>query len=188
MSRGDTLRHIVERLRAAGVPHMLAGSFASTFHGTPRTTQDIDLVIDPTPVLLERLLEAFSPQEFYVSVDAARDALVRGGQFNVIDLSTGWKVDLIMRRQRPFSEEEFRRRRSAEILDTTVDVASAEDTILAKLEWAKMGESERQLRDVAGIVAVRGLALDRAYVERWAVELGVLDLWHRVLQDSDDDR
>jgi len=160
---------------------MLAGSFASSFHGTPRTTQDIDLVIDPSPDTLRAFVSLLPPEAFYVNLDAALEALQHQGQFNVVDLATGWKVDLIIRKHRPFSVEEFGRRHAADVLDTTVDVASAEDTVLAKLEWARLGESERQLRDVAGIVAVKGASLDRAYIERWAASLGIADLWERVL-------
>ena len=170
MSTLGTLERVVERLRAAGIPHMLAGSFASTYHGTPRTTQDIDLVIDPTPDGLERFVASLSPDEFYVST-----------QFNVIDVLTGWKVDLIVRRDRPFSAEEFRRRRPAHLPDTAVDVASAEDTIIAKLEWAHLGESEPQLRDVAGIIAVQADSLDREYILRWVRELDLVELWRRAL-------
>jgi len=181
MTAAGTLERIVERLRAAGIPHMLAGSFASTYHGTPRTTQDIDLVIDPSHEALERFVAGLPPSEFYVSVDAAREALAGHTQFNVIDVTTGWKIDLIVRRDRAFSVEEFRRRQPARLFEATVDVASAEDTVIAKLEWARLGESERQLRDVAGIIAVQAGALDREYVERWAGELRLLDLWRRAL-------
>jgi hypothetical protein len=131
------LAHIVAALDAAGIPHMVAGSFASTFHGNPRTTQDIDLV-------------------------------------------SGWKIDLILRKDRPFSRAEFERRMPARILGTDVFVASAEDTILAKLEWAQLGESDRQLRDVAGVIELCGDTLDRDYIERWTRELGVEGLWERV--------
>ena len=181
MSGEETLDRIVERLRVAGIPHMLAGSFASTYHGTPRNTQDIDLVIDPTPEALERFVVSLPADEFYVSLDAAREALAGRTQFNVIDVATGWKVDLIVRRDRAFSAEEFRRRRPAELLVAAVDVASAEDTVIAKLEWARLGESERQVRDVAGIIAVQGSVLDRDYVERWVRELDLLELWQRAL-------
>jgi hypothetical protein len=108
---------------------MLAGSFASTYHGDPRTTNDIDLVIDPTREALE--------------------GFVRG------------LADLILRKDRPFSRAEFERRQPAEIAGVVVFVATAEDTIVAKLEWARAGESERQLRDVIGILEVSGERLDR---------------------------
>lgn len=181
MSAGDFLRRIIALLDAAAIPSMLAGSFASTFHGTPRATQDVDLVIDPTRESLEALLSRLPAEQYYVSAGAARDALARRSQFNVVDLTTGWKVDLIVRRGRPFSREEFRRRQRAEVLGAVLFVATPEDTVIAKLEWAALGDSERQVRDVAGVVAVKGEALDRAYIEKWASELGVLEIWRRAV-------
>ena len=119
-------------------------------------------------------LSKYKPEEVQdLDADAAEQAWRQRGLFNVIDLESGWKVDLILRKERAFSREEFSRREPATILGARVFVATAEDTILAKLEWAQRGESERQLRDVAGVLAMRGGDLDRAYLERWAAELGV---------------
>ena len=176
---GDFLARLASKLRDAGIPYMLTGSFASTYHGTPRTTQDLDLVIDPRPASLRALLASLSQDEYYVSEPAAIDALQRRGQFNVIDLVTGWKADLIVRKDRDFSREEFGRRQAGRVLDTPVFVATAEDTVLAKLEWARKGESERQLRDVAGVLAV-STDLDIEYIERWAGRLGLRELWQEV--------
>jgi hypothetical protein len=104
----------------------------------------------------------------------------RRGQFNVIDGATAWKVDVIFRKARPFSKEEMARRVAATVLGVDVFLATAEDTALAKLEWAKLGESERQVRDVRALLEAKGEALDRAYVERWLDDLGVRDLWERL--------
>jgi hypothetical protein len=176
----DFLRRLLVALDRASIGHMIAGSFASTLHGLPRTTQDIDIVIDPTRDSLRAFVSSLSPAEFYVSMDAARDALAWRRMFNVIDMASAWKADLMIRKDRPFSVEEFRRRMPARFWGVDVHVATPEDTIVAKLEWAKKsGGSERQLTDVAGILSVRGDALDRAYIQRWADELGVLDLWLR---------
>lgn len=161
---------------------MLAGSFASSHHGAPRATQDIDIVTDPGFRSLDTFLGLLSGISVYVDADVARDELKRRGQFNIIDLATAWKVDVIFRKARPFSTEELSRRERAKVLGVDVFVATAEDTILAKLEWAKLGESERQLRDVRGILDVKGASLDRAYIERWLDELGVRALWEKASQ------
>ena len=99
----------------------------------------------------------------------------------MIDLRTGWKADLIVRKRRGFSREEFQRRERVDLLGVPVWVASAEDTILSKLEWAEASASERQVRDAQGIVDVRGDALDVAYLRRWATELGLTDRLERLL-------
>jgi hypothetical protein len=148
----DFLGRMVRALDDAAIPYMVAGSFASTFHGVPRTTQDIDLVIEPSGPKLLAFVASLSPQAYYVSEEAALDAFRRRSQFNVIDMATGWKVDLIVRRSRPFSAEEFGRRIPARLLGVQVFVATPEDTILAKLEWSAMSGSDRQLRDVSGVL------------------------------------
>lgn len=174
----ELLERLVGLLNEAAVPYMVAGSFASTYHGIPRTTQDIDIIVEPTIASLKRLLTLLPADDYYVSQQAAKDALRRRGQFNVIDLESGWKVDVIIRKNRPFSQEEFGRRQKARLQGVDVFVASPEDTILAKLEWAKMSEPERQLRDVAGVLRVTGEALDRGYLLEWVEELGLRDQWN----------
>ena len=173
------LDRVAQMLEAAGIPFMVAGSFASTAHGLPRSTQDLDLVIDPPDAAaLEAMLASIPADQYYVDADAARDALRRRSMFNMIDLASGWKVDLIVRKNRAFSRDEFARRMKMSVLGVPVFVASPEDTIVAKLEWSKLaGGSQRQRRDVAGIVATVGAALDRAYIERWVRDLELADEW-----------
>lgn len=173
------LARFVQSLDAAGIPFMVAGSFASTAHGMPRTTQDLDLVVDPPSVVeLDAFVRALPTGQYYVDADTARDALRRRSMFNVIDLSSGWKVDLIIRKNRAFSRDEFARRIKLTLFDVEVFVASPEDTIVAKLEWSKeSGGSERQRRDVAGILATIGSQLDRDYVEQWVRDLDLLQEW-----------
>jgi hypothetical protein len=95
--------------------------------------------------------------------------------FSVIDRRGIWKIDFIVRKDRPFSKKEFDRRRMIKIMDVTLYAATPEDVLLAKLEWAKMGESERQIRDAAGILEIQRDKLDFDYVERWAAALDVED-------------
>jgi len=173
---------LVNALNQAGVPFMLAGSFASSMHGVPRATRDLDFVIDPTSKLLERLLGHLAREELYLDATVARAELRRRGQFNVIDPSTSWKADLIYRKDRAFSHAELERRVPVTVLGVPLFVATAEDTVLAKLEWAKLGPSERQLDDVRGIIEAQAGTLDRAYVERWLDVLGVRELWELVGQ------
>jgi hypothetical protein len=178
----DIFKRVTHALDRAGVPYMLTGSFASSFHGAPRATHDIDIVVELVGASLKRLLEAFPDTEYYVSEDAGRDAIARQSQFNVVDFASGWKIDLIVRKRRPFSVEEFRRRQRVEFLGLSVFMATAEDVILAKLEWAKLGESERQLRDVENIVAGCNHPLDVDYIRTWVEQLGVAEAWEAVAQ------
>lgn len=175
MSVGELLARLTRALDDAKIPAMFCGSIASTYYGMPRTTQDVDLVIDLRPENIPGLLAAFPEDQYYVSEDAVRDALRRRSPFNIIDFRTGWKADFIVRRARAFSIEELTRRRRVEVLGAEVWLATPEDTILAKLEWAAMSDSERQIRDVTSILRIRAGRLDWDYLERWADELDVRD-------------
>jgi len=178
------LRELKALLEDAEIPYMIVGSFASTVHGEPRTTLDLDIVIDPLPAALDHLLAHIDMDAFYVDPDVARDALRRRAMFNIIDMRTAWKIDLVMRKNRPFSREELARRSEQEVLGVRVPTASAEDTIIAKLEWAKQGASDRQVRDVSGILRVRGANIDRAYIARWVDALGLQEQWELACRDA----
>jgi hypothetical protein len=184
-SAGNFLARLSAKLASAGIAHMVVGSFASSFHGVPRSSQDLDLVIDPDERQLRQFLVTLPNEEYYADADAAFDALRRRSQFNVIDMATAWKADLIIRKTRAFSIEEMRRSIEGEILGTRLSVASPEDTIVAKIECAKAGGgSDLQLRDAAGILAVRGAALDLSYIEHWIEALELGDFWDRVRREA----
>jgi hypothetical protein len=168
---------MAQKLAAAGIPYMVVGSFASSLHGVPRTTQDLDIVIDPNEFALRTLVQSLPELEYYVDLNAALDALRRRTLFNVIDMETGWKVDLVIRKARSFSVEELKRRTAVALLGADTFVSTPEDTIIAKLEWAKVGCSEMQLRDAAGIIEVRGSGLDTEYVEHWTAALNLQEQW-----------
>ncbi len=175
-----TLEDIAAHLDAAGIPYMVVGSIAAAMHGRARSTMDVDIVIEPTAASLKAFVERLPDAAYYVSPEAAVDALKRRSQFNVLDLRSGWKVDLMIRKARPFSIEEFARRSARTSFGRTVVVASIEDVIVAKLEWARMGSSERQLEDCRALVGLAAAGLDVAYVERQVAALGVEAEWARV--------
>ena len=110
MTASEVFRRILGAVESAGIPYMLTGSFASSYHGAPRATQDIDLVIAPERAQLRGLAILLPAPEFYMDEATALEAYDSEGQFNVVDLATGWKADLIMRRSRAFSRTEFDRR------------------------------------------------------------------------------
>jgi hypothetical protein len=166
------LLETVDRLTGVGIPYMVSGSFAVLVYGHPRVTQDIDIVIAPDSEQLQSFVSRIPPNQ-YVSAEAVKAALKNRSLFNVIDTNTGWKVDLFVRKSRPFSLEEFRRRRAVEFAGRTIDVVSPEDSILSKLEWSKNGNSERQLRDAESVAVVQWKNLDQNYLQQWAAELEV---------------
>jgi hypothetical protein len=177
-----SISKVLENLRAAlddvGVPYMVTGSLVSSVHGVPRATQDIDLVVEPTREQLSALMEYFGEPTYDSDKDDAFDAFRRRSMFSVIDRRGIWKIDFIVRKERPFSRREFGRRQKVEILGLSVYAATPEDMVLAKLEWAKLGESERQIKDAAGIIEIQGANLDLDYVERWVAALDIEDQWN----------
>lgn len=164
-------------LDAAEIPYFVTGSFASSAHGVPRSTNDIDIVIAPSAPQLSRLLEHFPEAEFAVDREDAFDALARKSLFNVVDYATMWKVDFIIKQPTPFDASRFSRRGAVEIAGLLLDTASAEDILITKLWWAKAGQSERQINDAAGIIQVQHEKLDREYVERWVAVLELEQEW-----------
>ena len=155
---------------------MITGSFASALYGSARSTQDIDIVIAATAERLRTFIQILTDQ-YYAELEAALEACRQESLFNVIDRVSGWKIDLIFRKSRPFSQEEFRRRQPVNFHGVELFVASAEDVIIAKLEWAKLGESQRQIQDVAAILHIRGSLLDQSYIGKWVRQLGLAEQW-----------
>jgi len=182
LSLQELLAAVTEALQHAGVPYMVVGSLASTFHGEPRATQDIDIVIDPQPQQLADLITSFDSDTFYVGDGHA--ALASRGMFNVIDVAGGWKIDFIVRKDRAFSKLEMTRRIEAEVLGVRVFVATAEDTVVAKLEWAATSGSERQRADAAAVIAVSGDMFDWDHLWRWADALGLTEHLRRAISES----
>ncbi len=174
------LELLAAKLRSAGVPWMLTGSAASSYYGEPRATNDLDIVVDPTPDQIEAFAESLSGT-FYVSRDEVREALAARGMFNVIDPRSGWKADIIFVGHREFDRTEFERRRPARLFGLDVHVISPEGSILSKLDWSRRGGSDRQLRDAAAVLAANRKSLDLDYLRRQSHELGVGDLLEKIL-------
>lgn len=176
----DLLEQVAGLLHTLGVPYMVTGSIGSTFYGEPRSTNDIDLVVDPTREQLLALLDKM-PANWMTSPEAAKDAFNRRTMFNVIHMETSEKVDMILLKDRDFSRAEFLRRRPERMGNADIFLLSPEDAIISKLEWSRLGESERQYRDALSVARARWSTLDVEYIEKWVKELGLTLLWSRVM-------
>lgn len=176
---------VVDALDAAGIAYHVGGSYASSVHGTPRQTQDIDIVVEIDATKADALVTALG-SGFYADAAAAREAVAQRDSFNLIHLDSGIKVDLFVRGETPFDRSEFERRRE-EVIDPEsgreVFVKSAEDTILRKLLWYRSGgeASDRQWLDACGVVRAQGDGLDSHYLRSWGRRLGIEDLVERAL-------
>jgi hypothetical protein len=178
---------VVDALERLGVGYHIGGSWASSIHGVPRQTQDIDIVAELRPDFVGRLVAALG-EGFYADEASARGAAHARTSFNLIHLDTGVKVDVFVRGDAPFDREEFARHRSEVVRadpECRAFVKSPEDTILRKLQWYRQGgeTSDRQWGDVLGIVRTQGERLDGTYLRRWSEELGVGDLVERLFAD-----
>lgn len=176
MSPDELLGEVARRLEAAGIPYMVTGSFASSMLGIPRSTRDLDVVISIEASQLQDLIAAFPSEEWYFDPVVVREAFARRSMCNAIHLDSGWKLDLVFCKDRPWSREEFSRRTPLVVRGVPVMFLRAEDSILSKLEWVRQGGSLRQLEDAGMVVDVQGAALDWGYMETWAREIGVSDL------------
>jgi hypothetical protein len=165
------------------IPYMIVGSLASGAYGEPRLTQDIDIVVEPTPPQLEQLCGAFPPDDFYVSRDAARAALRDGGQFNVLDPSSGNKIDFMIARSDAWGLQQMARRRRMKLFPNREGFTGGpEDIILSKMLYYLEGGSEKHLRDITGMLKISPDRIDQAYVTKWADQLGVTEIWRAVLK------
>ncbi len=156
---------------------MLTGSMAANVYASPRMTRDLDLVVAIAPDTLERLPEAFPPDRYYLSPEAARDAVDNSTCFNLIHLATMLKIDIMVRKTGEYRLLEFSRRQLHMIEDQPLWVVSKEDLILSKLEWARESLSGRQLADVRNLLAT---GCDQPYLKQWANYLQLTDILTQV--------
>ncbi len=179
---------VTHALEQIGVQYFVGGSFASAIYGISRATMDVDMIAD---LMLEHI-DPFTLQlgdTFYIDDVSIREAIEHRGSFNIIHRETMFKVDIFIPKKRPFDQAQFSRRVLQSLAtdpERAVYVASAEDTILAKLEWYHLGNevSERQWGDVLGLLKVQAEALDFSYLRSTAKELNVEDLLERALKEA----
>jgi hypothetical protein len=179
---------VVDAFEALSVPYAIGGSFASALHGVMRATMDADLVADLRPGQVVPFALALG-EAFYADVEMMRDATRAHSSFNLIHLDSMFKVDIFVARPRDFDRAQLDRRQLhllSENPERRAYVASAEDTVLSKLEWYRLGGemSGRQWRDALGVLKVQGERLDLEYMRRMAAGLGVADLLSRALEGA----
>jgi hypothetical protein len=185
MSQQELLGRVIQVLAETGVDYLVTGSIASSMQGEPRSTHDVDLVVALPVEAAPTLLKAFPPSDFYLSEEAIREAVRNQSMFNLLSLADGEKVDFWILTSEPFDQSRFARKRTEDVLGLRVNVSTPEDTILAKLRWAKLsGGSEKQFTDALRVYEVQGSVLDMEYLNRWVSRLGVDELWGRLQAEA----
>jgi hypothetical protein len=186
MSQQDLLTEVTLALKQQGIEFLLTGSHASSLQGEARSTHDIDLLVRLTLDDVDSLSRIFPPDRFYLSKSAMQEAIRAGRMFNVLETTTGEKIDFWVLTDTAFDQSRFARRQKIQLPGLSLDVSSPEDTILMKLWWGRRsGGSEKQFQDVLRVYELQGEVLDQEYLQKWASELGVVELWQRVLREAE---
>ncbi|HVG23011.1 MAG TPA: hypothetical protein VND45_02555 [Thermoanaerobaculia bacterium] len=169
-----------------GIRYMIGGSVASTYYGEPRTTLDLDIAME-ADVTQVRMLAARISRDFYVDAEDAVDAVRNAGSFNLIHYETSTKIDIFVAERRPEVREQMDRRRPIEFEGTKLWICTAEDIVVQKLRWYRLGNevSERQWRDVVSVLRMKRGDLDHRYMDRIADAFDVRDLLEYARQDAE---
>jgi hypothetical protein len=177
------LQKLIGLIEACGIPYAVCGSIGSSLHGQPRATNDADIIITPTQEQLTKFIESLKA-DYYVSSEAAFEAMRHCSMFNVIDNESGWKADLIFLKGSPYHLAEFERRIKARVMGIELWIQSPEDVILSKLSWAKDTDSELQYRDILGVMKLQWNKLDWDYLKYWAKELGADEKLEDIIKET----
>ena len=185
----QALTPVVEMLEELGVEYQVGGSVATSAYGIGRATLDVDIVCDLANRYVAPLVQSLK-ELYYIDSDMILDAIARRSSFNLIHLSTMLKIDVFVVKDRAFERHAMTRGIVDRIDDDeqsrTFVLASAEDMVVHKLDWYRKGDevSERQWRDVLGVLKVQRDVLDYAYIAKWAEALGLTELLERALVDA----
>ena len=185
-AQASLLQCAATTLNALKIPYFVTGSQASIVYGEPRFTNDVDIVIELHIKHIPTFLKSFERDDFYLSESAVRSAVEGRGMFNLIDSTTGGKIDFVVAKDSDFERSRFIRIRNIEFSSTeSVAFASPEDVILKKMEWFMKDHSDRHVRDILGILRVQKASIDFLYIESWLEKLGVTEVWRMIRERQD---
>lgn len=172
----ELMQKVADFLQRESTPYRIVGSMASIVYGDPRFTNDVDVLVDLRGETVDALCREFSPPDYYVSAQAAQEAIAKRHQFNILHIPSGLKVDMILSTDTEFSRLDLSQgpRIKNEGFYNAL-FASAENVILKKLLYFQEGGSDKHLRDIGGILSIQGEKIDQAYLDEWATKLGVAE-------------
>jgi hypothetical protein len=182
MEQSDLLCLVGETFNRLGIKYLVTGSQATIIYGEPRFTNDIDVVASLTRSNIDAFVSSFPVENFYVSAAAARAAIDQDGMFNVIHPASGLKIDVIISGSSPYEVGRFERARLVQVTpEFAATFAAPEDVILKKLEFYRIGGSDKHLRDIAGVLRISGDQLNLAFIEKLAAHFGLTEVWKKAL-------
>jgi predicted nucleotidyltransferase len=183
VEHSELLEKLARALDQLGVRYAIVGSTASIVYGEPRFTNDIDVVVELQPQNIDSFCGQFPGPDFYLSRSAVESAVRQQFQFNIIHPSSGLKIDCIVARPNAFDQIQLDRALPImkEVGAYPIRLASPEDVIIKKMEYFRLGESEKHVRDICGILKSQGERIDRDYIRRWAERMDLTEIWDAIL-------
>ena len=180
MSQSELLKKTVSFLNHAGINYMLTGSLVSSMQGEPRSTHDIDIVVELSKTGTEALLKSFQPPAYYIDLDP-RETLSEVDMFNLIDVVNGDKIDFWMFTGNEFDRSRFARKQTVMFENVPIQISAPEDTIIAKLNWSKMsGGSKKQLLDALRVFEMQFDLIDQDYLHSWVKKMNLRKEWNEL--------
>lgn len=169
----------VEILNRLGLPYFVTGGVAVTYYGEPRTTHDVDLVINIRESDIADLRQELA-HDFFIDDESIRAALREQSMFNAIHKDSGFKVDFWLLHDDEFARMRFARRRQVRVLGLDMCLSSPEDTIVTKLDWFKKSDIDKHFSDAQGVYRIQKGTLDEEYITRWCERKSLAELWCRI--------
>lgn len=185
MSQSKLLERVISVLNDNQINYMVTGSIVSSLQGEPRATHDVDIVINITVKSITSLIKAFPSPKYYLTESGIKEAIKYKSMFNLIDTEEGDKIDFWILTDDPFDRSRFERKYEENVLEFKMKISKPEDTILAKLRWAKIsGGSEKQFTDSLRVYEVQYGKLDLNYLKSWVTRLQINELWEKLKNEA----
>jgi hypothetical protein len=185
MPQPQLLEKVISALNNSRVDYMITGSIVSSLQGEPRSTHDVDIVINIQTDAIQNLVNIFLAPRFYISKESIDEAIEHKTMFNLIDTTDGDKIDFWILTEEEFDKSRFARKLEENVYGFIMKISAPEDTILAKLRWAKLsGGSEKQFTDALRVYEVQYDNLDIVYINAWAEQLQVTEMWENLQQNA----
>lgn len=186
MAPEELLKNIAEILSELKIPYAITGGFAVSVWGNPRSTADIDIVVELIDKNIKPLIEKVLvlSKDFYVDEDMAKNAVINKSEFNFIDPDSGLKVDFFVMDNTPYNKLKIKRAILRDVAGARVLFVSPEDLILGKLIWSKESHSQKQQDDIKTVLRNPKIKPDFKYLKVWAEKHGTIETLNKLIKEN----